>query len=400
MNMMKQKLIIALPLLVIAVIFVFSLAMIPSINPAPTNLPIAIINEDQGVDLPNQQGTNLGEAIIKNIQNSQLSQSGEKPAVKWIKVNKWDEGTTGLNNQEYYGALVIPPDFSKQQASLQTANPTSPQIKIYINQGMNTSGSAMAGQILNQIIDGINTKIRTELLAAFDQQGGKVTTKQASILAAPIAREVINVNETGTHSANGNAPVSMFQPIWMGSLIGGVIFYLSGRKLTFAGRLGVFGARVSQICIGAVMALLAGFGLAWFAKSWGLHITSFTDTALFLALCYMAFFLMISAVFSWIGLKGMAIFVLMLFFGAPLLAIPPELLSSFYQDLVFSWLPMRFMVDGLREIFFFQHGFSLNHATLVLIGIGSTSLVLLLASALKYPAKQDNPLEVRSKQLA
>ena len=246
----------------------------------------------------------------------------------------------------------------------------------------------MAGQVLNQIVDTMNAKIRADLLAAAGKQSGKVTVQQASVLAAPIAKDVKNVHETGTHTANGNAPVSLFQPIWMGSILGGVMFYLVISKLNFAYRRSLLAARVVQTVAGAVLALIAGFGLTWFAGSWGLHIPDGTATAIFLSLCYFAFFLMISAVLSWAGLKSMVLFVLLLFFGAPLLSLPAEMMGSFYRDYVFPWLPMRFMVEGLREMFFFGRGLDWNHSTAVLTGIAAVSLVVLLGSALKARQNQ------------
>jgi len=395
MSILKQKLILVLPLIVIAVIFVFSLAMIPSINPAPKHLPVAIVNEDQGVDVPNQGQVNMGELIVKNIQAGTSAAPDQEPAIKWISVGSTGEVKAGLDNQDYYAALVIPKDFSTKQASLRSPDPSSPHIQILVNQGMNALASNTAGQVLNQIVDGINSKLRTDLLAAFDQAGGTVTTKQAAALASPIMKEVTNVNVTGTGSASGNAPVVMFQPLWMASLIGGIVFLLTKKKLIFANRTEKLLANMLQIVWGIVIALLAGYSFTWFAGSWGLNIPSFNDTALFLSISYLAFFLMISAVFSWMGLAGMSIFVLFLFFGAPLLSMAPEFLSSFYQDYVLSWLPMGFMVKGLREIFFFGQGLSMNHATAVLIWIGAASLVVLLASSLKLSAKPEQAHELQ-----
>lgn len=61
MGLFKNRLIVASPLIVIAVIFIFSLAMIPSINPAPHRLPIAIVNEDQGLTASN---VNMGDTVV------------------------------------------------------------------------------------------------------------------------------------------------------------------------------------------------------------------------------------------------------------------------------------------------------------------------------------------------
>ncbi|MNG36571.1 hypothetical protein D3C84_1236430 [compost metagenome] len=50
---------------------------------------------------------------------------------------------------------------------------------------------------------------------------------------------------------------------------------------------------------------------------------------------------------------------------------------------------MRFMVAGLRELFFFGKGLSWNDATSALLEIGAGSLVILLASVLKPAANQE-----------
>ncbi|WP_183581438.1 YhgE/Pip domain-containing protein [Paenibacillus rhizosphaerae] len=382
--MMKQKLVWVLPLILVAVIFVFSLAMIPTINPTPVRLPIALVSEDRGVTLPNGTATNMGETLTEMIkQQTSSTASADGPAIEWVYVNTEQEAMSGLDEQKYYAALVVPADFSQNQATLLTEKPVQPQLRIYVNQGMSASASTMAGQVLNQIVDTMNAKIRADLLAAAGNQGGKVTVQQASVLAAPIAKDVKNVHETGTHTANGNAPVSLFQPIWMGSILGGVIFYLVISKLNFVNRRSMLAARVMQTVAGAVLAFIAGFGLTWFAGSWGLHIPDGMATAIFLSLCYFAFFLMISSVLSWAGLKSMVLFVLLLFFGAPLLSLPAEMMGSFYRDYVFPWLPMRFMVEGLREMFFFGRGLEWNHSAAVLTGIAAVSLVVLLGSALK-----------------
>lgn len=99
----------ALPLIVMAVIFIFSLAMIPSINPAPHHLRIAIVNEDQGLTAST---VNMGDTVVSNIQSATSANSDGEPAMKWIEVGSEEEVKAGLDNQEYYAALVIPEDFS------------------------------------------------------------------------------------------------------------------------------------------------------------------------------------------------------------------------------------------------------------------------------------------------
>jgi YhgE/Pip-like protein len=381
--MFKNKLVVASPIIALAIIFIFSLTLFPSVQPQPKNLPIAIVNMDEGVEIPNQPKMNMGQTIVEMIQKTSATPKNEDTVVKWVLVKNTEDVQKGLDDQEYYGALVIPKDFSAKQASLRTPSPSAPELQIFINQGMNTAASTMAGQILNGVIDNMNNMVRQQLLDGFKAQGVNLTPEQAASLVAPIVKTATNVNEVGTNSANGNSPVSLFQPLWMASLAMAAILYISISKLPIMTRKERFLTKIGQIVMGAIGALVIGFGLTWIADGLvGLNIPDFMNTALLLAITSFSFFLMISAVLSLVGIKGIAIFVLMLFFGAPLLALAPEMMSPFYREWIYSWLPMRFMIGGLREIFFFDKGLSWD-ITSPLVWIGFGSMIVILGTVLK-----------------
>ena len=181
------------------------------------------MNEDRGVELPNQPSINLGKNMVEMIQTTAKSAKEEEPAVKWVVVKNTEEMQKGLNNQEYYAAFVIPKDFSVKQASLRTPNPTAPEVQLFINQGMNMAASTIAGQILNGVVDTMNQNVRTQLLAELDAQNATLTVEQVALLVTPISKTVTNVHAVGENSANGNAPVSLFQPLWMATMAGAAI---------------------------------------------------------------------------------------------------------------------------------------------------------------------------------
>lgn len=392
--MFKNKLVVLAPIIALAVIFIFSLALFPSVNVQPKNLPVAIVNGDEGVEIPNQSKLNMGKKIVETMKKSSKASTDEEPAVKWVEVKSIKDVQKGLDNQNYYAALVIPKDFSAKQATLQTPTPSSPEIQILINQGMNPSASTMAGQIVNGVVDNINNMVRTQLLEGFEAKGADLTVEQAASLASPITKKVTNVNEIGEKSANGNAPVSLFQPLWMASMVSAAIIYLAISKIPFSSRKNNIVRKFGHILIGAVIAIVIGFGFTWIAEGLiGLNIPDFMDTALFLTLTSFSFFLMISAVLSLVGIKGIAVFALLLFFGAPLLALAPEMMSSFYRDWIYSWLPMRFMTEGLRELFYFGNGLTWNHSISILVWIAIGSMVVIVAAGFKSNSKKDEFLK-------
>ncbi|MED0875668.1 YhgE/Pip domain-containing protein [Bacillus mobilis] len=394
-KMFKNKLLLLSPVIALLVVFIFSLTLFPTVQPQPENLPIAIVNEDQGVEIPNQPKMNMGKTIVDNMKKA--SKSDEEPAVKWVEVKNKESVQKGLNNQEYYAALVIPKDFSAKQASLRTPQPSSPEVEIFINQGMNTAASTMAGQILNGVVDNMNTTVRTQLLEGLKAKGATLTADQVSNVVTPITKKVTNVNEIGKNSANGNSPISLFQPLWIASLASAAIIFIAISKMPVGTRSENFVLKLKQIITGAVAALVIGFGLTWIADGMvGLNISNFTDTALFLSITSFSFFLMISAVLSLVGIKGISLFALLLFFGAPLLSLAPEMLSPFYQDWVYSWLPMKFMIEGLREIFFFGQGLSWSTPVTVLVWIGVVSMMIILATAFQRSAIKEHKTEVNA----
>ncbi|WP_075307804.1 YhgE/Pip domain-containing protein [Bacillus wiedmannii] len=393
--MFKNKLLYVSPVIALLVVFIFSLTLFPTVQPQPKNLPIAIVNEDQGVEIPNQPKMNMGQTIVDNMKKT--SKSEEEPAVKWVEVKNKEAVQKGLNNQEYYAALVIPKDFSTKQASLRTPQPSSPEVEIFINQGMNTAASTMAGQMLNGIVDNMNNTVRAQLLEGLKAKGATLTADQVSNVVTPITKKVINVNETGKNSANGNSPMSLSQPLWIASLASAAIIFIAISKMPLGTRKENFVLKLKQIITGAIAALVIGFGLTWIADGMvGLNISNSTDTALFLSITSFSFFLMISAVLSLVGLKGIGVFALLLFFGAPLLSLAPEMLSPFYQDWVYAWLPMKFMIEGLREIFFFGKGLAWNAPLTVLVWIGIVSMVIILGTALKRSVVKEHKTEVNA----
>ncbi len=119
--MFKNKLVLAAPFIALAVIFIFSLTLFPTVQPQPKNLPIAIVNEDAGVEIPNQPKMNMGQTIVEMMHVATSTE--QDPVVKWVEVESKDAVKKGLDHKEYYAALIIPKDYSSNQASLRTPAP-------------------------------------------------------------------------------------------------------------------------------------------------------------------------------------------------------------------------------------------------------------------------------------
>lgn len=393
---MKNKFFILAPVVAIVVMFIFILTLFPSVQPTPKNLPVAIVNEDVGVTIPQQGEVNLGNTLVKTIQQA-TANAEDEPAIKWIVVDSKAALEKGLQNKDYYAALYVPEDFSAKQASLRSPNPTNPELEILINQGMNATVANVTTQALSGIVDNMNNMMRKQILDTFAAQNMTLTAEQAAAIATPITKVVTIVHGAGENMGGGNMPVNLFQPLWIGSIATSLLLFFAVQKSQAKTKKSALLQRFIQIGIGFIAACFIGFGLPFLADQMvGFHIPDYSETALFLTITAAAFIMMIVAVLSYIGLAGIVVFILLLFFSAPLLALAPEMMSSFYRDYVYSWLPMRFMIDGLKDIFFFGTGVTWEN-TKVFVWIFIVGSILIIASAF-MPKKEAGGSEKENKE--
>ncbi|MBX9035347.1 YhgE/Pip domain-containing protein [Gordonibacter massiliensis (ex Traore et al. 2017)] len=115
----KAKYVVPL-VLGIVVACVMSVMFYPMANMEMKGLPFAVLSLDEGVETP--QGTmNVGETMIEGITSSTATEDGEESPIAWTKVGSQEELDEALENGEYYGALIVPADFSAQQMAAKQA---------------------------------------------------------------------------------------------------------------------------------------------------------------------------------------------------------------------------------------------------------------------------------------
>ena len=369
---MKENKFFWIPFIAVLVLaFVFVSTQIPAAHQSVKNLPIALVNEDAG---------EMGQTLIDKIQeNTKVMQTGDAPMIKWVLLENQQEMEAEMAEQNLYGAIVIPADFSQNFGSLQTASATTPELHLFINQGKNMNVANVVNQNLAGMIAQMNLMMSDQLLSAMEANNVPLSVEQARILTAPIRSTTTMLHPTGNL---GNAPLSLFQPLWIASIVSAVMLFLASKNRTLQTIASHLKFKSLQVLVAILLGFVAGFSLTWYTTFMlGFEYESFATVALFLSITCISFILLISAVLSWIGLGGVAIFVLFMFFGLPLLQLAPEMLPDFYRDWIYPWLPMRFLFDGVREILFFGGGV-LNSSTIVLVWIAIVSILVHLAKAM------------------
>ncbi|MGE7841701.1 YhgE/Pip domain-containing protein [Lysinibacillus sp. NPDC093712] len=383
----KNKFLI-LPFIVATIVtLIFLAAQIPSAKVNPKHLPVALVNEDGGV---------MANTIIKNLKEN------APDAVEFIEYDSLKEMQEGMTDRNTYGGLVIPATFTEQITAIQTGD-TPANLDIYINEGVNTSVATSMEATLKQVVATISTNASAQItvqmqqvadqmgeavgakLAQMNAQGSgegqdlssmisPVQPKKVALLANPITATVTKVNAVGKL---GSVPAALFVPLWMASMIGAVMLYLAGTKRPFENRISMIKFQLVQSLIPIIYGFFAGYLVTWYS-TWmlGYEFESFNTVALFASIAVIAFIYMILSVVSWLRLPVLAFFALFIFFGLPLIQLVPEMIPSFYGNYILPWLPIRFLVDGIKEILYFGEGV-MNDYTLVLMWIAICGFVLL-----------------------
>lgn len=349
---------------VLLLLLVFVATQIPGAHSAPKHIPIGLVVTDQGL---------MGQNFVEMIQKTTEETGNE--TLEWIILGSEEEMNEQFENQKLYGALVIPNDFSDKYATFQTAEPSNAALEIYVNQGKNVNVATIVTQALTAMVSNMNANVSSQLFEKIEQVNIPLSVAQAKVFAAPIISETILVHETGKL---GNAPLSLFQPIWMASLVSAILLWFAGRNRQFSTVTQQLKFRALQVLVAIGLGLFAGYLLTWYT-TWILDFeyASFNSVALFLAIVCTAFIILILAFISWIGIAALPIFILLMFFGLPLLQLVPEMMPSFYANWIYPWLPFRFMADGLREILFFDGG-TWNSGAITLCWIAVVSVIIVL----------------------
>ena len=187
---------------VVALVVVMGLAVLPSLyawfnilsnwdpyGPESTsNIKVAVAYADTGINISGMDiniSTNIVEALKTN------------DTIGWVFTDSTDEAIEGVWSGDYYAALIMPADFSKDMVSFLADNMTHPEIIYYTNQKKNA----------------IAPKITDKAKTAVQQQGNATfisTLTEAIMKSADVADNIGNKNkadstlESGSDSMNNS----------------------------------------------------------------------------------------------------------------------------------------------------------------------------------------------------
>lgn len=417
---MNKKLVWIIPVAVVLILMILATAFYPAYNPKPKDIPMAILNEDNGIEVQGNT-TNIGKNLADNLKKS------DSEAVNWKTVKNKEELEKGLKDNKYIGAIVFEKDFSKNaisnaQSKIMTEKqneikekvksgelspeqikamqekmgnssqevPESKQahIETIINQGSNAQVSNIAQQALSKITDQLNNQISKQNVELLAKNQIDLPSNQFDNFVNPVKVETTTLNKVKDHQGNGNAASAMFTPVWFSAMITAVLTFLTFKnrdklashkdKLWF----------ISKIIISVTIAAFAG-AFVYVYYTGGVMNFDFNqpfDTAIFIAIAILGFASLILGVMVWIGFGAIPIFILYLFFTMQAVMLPKVMVPEFYQDYIIPWSPFYYYLNTLKDLLYNGSSLAMNSTIWMFIGFIIFGLASLISAT--YVKKQ------------
>lgn len=334
------------------------------------NMPLVLVNEDAGAALGDGRVT-LGDQVIAAVTapNPQLGD-----AVRWEVLPSREAALHRINDNEAYGGLVVPSDFSARVLAL-----TSPagfasgpaQIEVLTNPAAGSIAGTEGQAIATAAAARVSKTTSAQLVEILRAAGVNVAPADAGVLADPVQPQVTVARPVGPRSGRGLTPLYFAVMMTLAGFIGATLIDVGVNFM--AGRLDLelLGATLrrprldlsrtalwaAKLGLTLVVAALAGLLQTWMAVGiLGMDTASAWKLALFAVLGVGATALLTLFFLTALGEAGLIPAVLFTtIFGVPSAGgvYPLEMLPGFFRFLA-GWLPLRYMTDGVRSLQFFD----------------------------------------------
>lgn len=124
------------------------------------SLPVAVVNEDAGAVIQNEQ-RNLGNELITALQDD--------GTLKFVVTDAKD-AEAGTEGSKYYAAITIPEDFSRNAASAETADKAAASITFSSNEKRNYLASQIMKSAVTQVEEQVRGKMDSEIVQGLSDQ--------------------------------------------------------------------------------------------------------------------------------------------------------------------------------------------------------------------------------------
>ncbi len=160
---------------VVALVFIMGLSVLPSLyawfnilsnwDPygpdATSRMQIAVCSDDMGAEIESVK-VNIGDSVVEGLKSN--------TTIGWVFTDTTEEALAGVNNGEYYAALIIPETFTTDMMGFLNGDVTHGEIDYYENEKKNAIApkiTAKAQQAVKEQVNATFVSTLTESMVEF-----------------------------------------------------------------------------------------------------------------------------------------------------------------------------------------------------------------------------------------
>lgn len=354
----------ALPVLVVVLVgCVMALMFYPMLNMAPRDMPFAVMSQDEGAQTP-QGDVNAGEAMADKLVDAEAPAGQESAPIEWHRVSSQDELEAAVADNQYYGALTIPADFTQKQALAQAGEGEAPSVHVVLDNAKSPMAATQMQALMSGMFEQMGVSAEVELIHTGDADAGS-SSPVAGMMGQQIAVMPLMV-------------MSMIGAVILSRILPSSAVGVRGAKRSTGGRFARLGL---QLAYAAGLALVAALATVALLNGLVGAEAPFWTTTIFLWFACFAVMSLFLGAFN-IALPVGALAVLLVFVCGMMTAVlPAEMLPVFWADWIYPWVPQPFIADGIRDILYMGADL-MPRGSGGLLGIGCVGIVLLAVSGL------------------
>ncbi len=347
----------------LVVTLVLGTAIAPILNASPNEVPFAVVSLDKGATTF-AGATNAGDTMVENLlageslgnTDAEDEDNPDQATIVWTELESEEQAREALANNEYYGALIIPEDFTSGQM-IKMAGGNASELKVLLNKGRNPQMASAMQTNMSEMMLKAGVAVDIEMVNDADVGGGTMAEMMCVQMSV----------------------MPLFILSLIGSILTSLVFWhrkkLESRqdKAQVAARQAVYLLAVSAVISALVLCItVVGGGLTVPAGS----------MYLFLWICCYCLMLCITGLCDIALPLGALLGIIAFALGMGTAMLAPEMLPAFWRDWIAPWAPQAYMGNGLRQIIYFDAG-PLNNCTPALLIYGGVGVVALLLAVVK-----------------
>lgn len=152
-----------------------------------SSIKVAVVNNDEGAEMSTSEHINVGQQVVEKLHDNH--------ELGWEFVDE-DEALERVYSGEYYAAIIIPEDFSKDFASITTGTFVHPTLDYYVNEKL----SSIAPKVTNAGATALQDQVNENFVETVSETVVKIT-QDAGQSAEDHANSAIGKLDSGINEA-------------------------------------------------------------------------------------------------------------------------------------------------------------------------------------------------------